>query len=285
MTIRFEPIGATFGARVTGAHLKQGIRPEDVATIEDALARYGVLVFGEQSIGDDEQQAFIQQFGPPVVTKLKEIASGHPHFYDISTVDDEGQPIPETSARGLYLLANLLWHTDGSQNQPPIRLTALHARVLPPNPPPTEYADMRAAWDALPTARRRELEGLQVQHSILWSREQIGMKESDFSEETLRERKPVVHPLVRTNARTGRKSLYLASHASHIIGRPLEEGRALVRELMAHATRPEFVYAHRWQPSELVMWDDSWSMHRATPYKEKHPRQMRWCGVRELEAV
>ncbi|KQT13332.1 TauD/TfdA dioxygenase family protein [Ramlibacter sp. Leaf400] len=285
MTLQFHPLRETFGARVTGADLKSGIGAAEVEAIEQAIATYGVLVFGQQPIGDDEQQAFIQQFGPPVVTRLKEIASGHPHFYDISTVDDEGNPIPESSARGMYLLANLLWHTDGSQNQPPIRLTALHARVLPDNPPNTEYADMRAAWDALPASRQRELEGLQVQHSILWSREQIGMKASDFSEETLRERQPVVHPLVRLNARTGRKSLYLASHASHIIGRPLDEGRALVQELMAHATQPRFVYSHAWQRGELVMWDDSWTMHRATPYKGSQPRQMRWCGVRELEAV
>lgn len=285
MTLRFEPIGPAFAARVVGADLQRGIGPAEVHAIEHALARYGVLVFGNQPIGDDAQQAFIQQFGPPVVTQLKEIATGHPHFYDISTVDEEGRPIPESSARGMYLLANLLWHTDGSQNQPPIRLTALHARVLPPNPPPTEYADMRAAWDALPVARQRELQDLQVVHSILWSREQIGMRASDFSEETLRERTPVVHPLVRVNTRTGRKSLYLASHASHVVGRPVEEGRALIRELMEHATRPDFLYAHHWSPSELVMWDDSWTMHRATPYKDPHPRQMRWCGVRELEAV
>jgi len=285
MTIQFNPIRESFAARVTGADLKAGIRPDEVETIEHALATFGVLVFGEQPIGDDEQQAFIQQFGPPVVTKLKEIASGHPHFYDISTVDEDGNPIPESSARGMYLLANLLWHTDGSQNQPPIRLTALHARVLPTDPPHTEYADMRAAWDALPAARQRELEGLQVQHSIFWSREQIGMKASDFSEETLRERQPVVHPLVRVNPRTGRKSLYLASHASHIIGWPQDKGRALVQELMAHATQPQFVYSHAWAPGELVMWDDTWTMHRATPYKGNQPRQMRWCGVRELEAV
>lgn len=285
MAIEFTPIGANFGAQVQGADLKRGITPSDVEKIEDALANFGVLVFREQRIGDDEQQAFIQQFGPPVVTKLKEIASGHPHFYDISTVDEEGNSIPQDSARGMYLLANLLWHTDGSQNQPPIRVTALHARILPPTPPNTEYADMRAAWDALPASRQRELEGLSVEHSIFWSREKMGMKASDFSEETRRERTPVTHPLVRFNERTGRKSLYLASHASHVIGWPLEQGRALIEELMEFATQPQFVYSHAWSSSDLVMWDDSWTMHRATPYKDKAPRQMRWCGVRELEPV
>lgn len=285
MTIEFERLGNTFAARVHGADLRRGIAPADIATIEDALAKYGVLVFPAQHIGDDEQQAFIQQFGPPVVTRLKEIATSHPHFYDISTVDEDGTPIPETSARGMYLRANLLWHTDGSQNQPPIRLTALHGRVLPPQPPHTEYADMRAAWQALGPEQQKQLDGLMVEHSVLWSREQMGMKPEDFSEETRRERAPVQHPLVRTHARTGEKSLYLASHASHIIGRPLEQGRALIKSLIAFATQPRFVYAHAWAQDDLVMWDDTWTMHRATPYQGKHPRQMRWCGVRELEAV
>ena len=285
MAVNCKRIGNTFASEVQGLDLRKGIDATLAAEIDHALATHGVLVFRRQVLDDDAQQAFIEKFGPPVVTQLKEIASGHPHFYDVGTVDSEGNPIDAESVKGQYLLANQLWHTDGSQNQPPIRLTALHARTLPDDPPNTEYADMRGAWDALPASRQGELEGLQVEHSILWSREQIGMKASDFSEETLRERQPVVHPLVRVNARTGRKSLYLASHASHIIGRPLEEGRALVQELMAHATQPEFVYSHAWKPGELVMWDDSWTMHRATPYKGQQPRQMRWCGVRELEAV
>ena len=285
-TATFQRINETFVAEVRGLDLSQGIDTRMVETIDQALAENGVLVFHNQHrLDDDMQQAFIQQFGPPVVTALKEIASGHPHFYDIGNVDPDGKPISEESARGMYMLANLLWHTDGSQNQPPIRLTALHARVLPPTPPPTEYADMRAAWDALPESRQRELEGLVVEHSIYWSREKMGMPMSSFSAETLSERKPVQHPLVRTHPRTGRKSLYLASHASHVIGWPIEKGRALIEELTAHATQPRYVYAHQWHDGDLVMWDDTWTMHRSTPYNEPHPRQLRWCGVRELHPV
>lgn len=283
--LHFQQIGKTFVAAVQGADLQRGITPDDAQTIEQALARHGVLIFRDQRINDDQQQAFIEKFGPPVVTNLAELASGHPHFYDISTVGPDGKPIDPQSARGLYLLANMLWHTDGSQNQPPIRLTALHARVLPPVPPPTEYADMHAAWAALPAARQRQFETLIVEHSMYWSRQKIGMTLDYFSEETRQQRKEVQHPLVRTNRHTGRKSLYLASHASHVIGWPIEEGRALIAELMEHATQPQFVYSHSWQPNDLVMWDDSWTMHRAMPYTEPHPRQMRWCGVRELEAV
>jgi alpha-ketoglutarate-dependent 2,4-dichlorophenoxyacetate dioxygenase len=283
--IEFERIGRTFAARVHGVDLARGIGPAEVDVLEDGLARNGVLVYDAQHIDDDAQQAFIQQFGPPHQAVLKEIASNHPHFYDIGTVDIEGNVRERDGIADLYMRANLLWHTDGAQNQPPIRLTALHARTLPPVPPPTEYADMHAAWEALPAARQRELDGLMVEHSIYRSREQMGMKMSDFSEESLRARKPVQHPLVRTNARTGWKSLYLASHASHVIGWPLDEGRALIESLIAHATQPQFVYSHAWSLHQLVMWDDSWTMHRATPYDGGHPRHLRWCAVRELEPV
>lgn len=285
MSVRFERIGQTFAARIHGVDLARGIGPAEVEAIEEGLARNGVLVFENQHIDDDAQQAFIQQFGPPHQAVLKEIASNHPHFYDIGTVDFEGNLRAKDSIAELYMRANLLWHTDGTQNQPPIRLTALHARVLPPEPPPTEYADMHAAWEALSPDVQRSLEGLVVEHSIYRSREQMGMKMSDFSEESLRARKPVQHPLVRTNPRTGWKSLYLASHASHVIGWPLEKGRRLIEELIAHATQPRFVYSHAWSLHQLVMWDDSWTMHRATPYEGDHPRHLRWCAVRELEAV
>ena len=285
MSVTFERIGKTFAARVHGADLARGIGPIEVEALEEGLARNGVLVFEDQRIEDNAQQAFIQQFGPPHQAVLKEIASNHPHFYDIGTVDFAGNLRTKDSVADLYMRANLLWHTDGAQNQPPIRLTALHARVLPPEPPPTEYADMHAAWEALSPEMQRSLEGLVVEHSIYRSREQMGMKMSDFSEESLRARKPVHHPLVRTNARTGWKSLYLASHASHVIDWPMEKGRRLIEELIAHATRPEFVYSHAWSLHQLVMWDDSWTMHRATPYEGGHPRHLRWCAVRELEAV
>ena len=285
MSIEFERLGQTFAARIRGVDIAKGIGPAEVDAIEEGLAHHGVLVFEDQHIDDDAQQAFIQQFGPPHQAVLKEIASDHPHFYDIGTVDIAGNVREKDSIAELYMRANLLWHTDGAQNQPPIRLTALHARVLPPEPPPTEYADMHAALAALDVDTRRSLEGLVVEHSIYRSREQMGMKMSDFSEESLKARKPVHHPLVRTNPRTRRKSLYLASHASHVVGRPLEEGRALIERLIRHATQPRFVYSHPWRLHQLVMWDDSWTMHRATPYEGAHPRHLRWCGVRELEAV
>ena len=285
MRHKVDVVGNKFGARLAGIDLRTRTSPETKEEIEQALAHYGVVSLGPQKIGDEEQQSFIELFGPAYEAAVKEAGTNHKNFYDITTVDEHGRQIEEGSMRALVLLGNSLWHTDGSQAQPPTRISALHARVLPPSPPPTEYADMRAAWDALPAGRQKELEGLSIVHDFFWSREQIGVNRSSFSEETLRRLPPVAHPLVRTNPITGRKSLYLASHASHPEGWPLEQGRALMKELIAHATQRQFVYSHQWVPDELVLWDDRWTMHRATPYQEPHPRKMRWCGARETVPV
>ncbi len=288
MALKLRPIGATFAAVAEGVDIRAGIGAAEAEAIDQALAEWGVLVFPCQPLDDDQQQRFIQQFGPPVEVKLAEVKSSrnsHPHFFDVATVDDDGAPIDPNSARGLYARANLLWHTDGSQVQPPVRLTALSARTLPPDPPPTEFADMRAAYESLCPALKSGIEGRSAVHDIFHSRARIGMDAAQFSAEAARLRPPVVHPLVRVHPRTGRRALYLASHASHIVGMPVDEGRALIDEITAFATQPQFVYAHRWQPGELVMWDDSWTMHRATPYAGPHPRVLRWSGVQELAPV
>src|SRR5690606_21492725 len=144
------------------------------------------------------------------------------------------------------------------------RITVLSARELPANPPPTEFADMRAAWDALSPERQAELEHLQVEHSILVSRAKTGY--TAFTEQERSLLPPVTQPLVRVHPRSGRKSLYLASHASHILGWPQDKGQALLAELIEHATQPQFVFAYQWQPFDVLIWDDSTTMHRATPF-------------------
>ena len=287
-TMKITRLGHTFAAQVSDIDLRQPLSSAQVDAIEQALAEEGVLVFRRMAMNDDQQQALIERFGPPSQVKLEELKtakSAHPHFFDVSTVEDDGGKLDPNSARGMYLRANLLWHTDGSQAQPPIRLTALSARRLPTVPPDTEYADMRAAYDALSEPLKAEIDAMTVEHSIFYSRSKMGMKSSDWSAEAFKKRPPVVHPLVRTNPITGRKSLYLASHASHIIGLPVETGRALIDELTEHATQRRFVYAHKWEPEDLVMWDDRWTMHRATPYDGSEPRILRWSGVLETEPV
>lgn len=286
--MKITRLGATFAAQASGIDLRQPLSSAQVNAIEQALAEEGVLVFRTMAMNDDQQQALIERFGPPSQVKLEELKtakSAHPHFFDVSTVEDDGGKLDPNSARGMYLRANLLWHTDGSQAQPPIRLTALSARRLPRIPPDTEYADMRAAYEALSPARQAEIDGMQVEHSIFHSRAKMGMKMSDWTEDAFKKRPPVIHPLVRTNPITGRKSLYLASHASHIIGMPVETGRALIDELTEHATQRHFVYAHKWETDDLVMWDDRWTMHRATQYHGDEPRVLRWSGVLETAPV
>lgn len=287
MSLAVEPIAAGIAAEVSGIDLRTGVGREDVEQIERALAQYIVLVFRGQPLDDDAQQSFIEKFGPPVVTtQIKELVrKGHrPHLLDIATVDENGNTLKEGSFYHLYMLANQLWHTDGSQSQPPIRLTALSARTLPPQPPDTEYADMRAAWDALPQQLKDEIEGLTVEHSIMYSRGLLGLGKEAFSEETARNRPPVAHALVRSH-KDGRKSLYLSSHASHVVGWPVDKGRDLLRRLTEHATQRQFVYAHKWQAHDVVMWNDATSMHRALPYSGPHPRVLRWSAVKETEPV
>lgn len=281
----FRKIGKSFAAECAGIDLGQRLTPPQVSAIEDALGEYGVVVFRNQALDAEQQTAFIRNFGPDRDASFKEVASGNPLFVDVGTVDDQGNPIPSDSARGMYRIGNQLWHTDGSFLERPIRLTALLARELPPIPPPTEYADMRSAWDALPKERQAELEPLRVVHTIVRARELTGMTSDKFAEETLKLHPPVVHPLVRTHPFNGRKSLYIASHASHIEGWPLERGRELLAELTAWSTAPQFVYSHAWRLHDMVMWDDRWTMHRATPYDGPHPRKMRQAAVHELHPV
>lgn len=288
MQFTVKPVRSSFVAEIHGLNLKSGVSEVLHQQVEEVLAKYGVLVVrNPATMTDDEQQALIEKFGPPVDSVLKtnqtEEMRKRPHFLDIDTVDAEGKPLAPESFERLYHLGNQLWHTDGTQIQPPIRVTMLSARLLPPVPPPTMYADMRAAWDDLPASDKKKLEHLTVEHSIFVSRAKIGLTE--FPAEAAKLRPPVVHPLVRTHPITGRKSLYLASHASHIIGWPKAEGEALLAELTTHATQSKYVYTHHWKNGDMLIWDDSFTMHRATPYDDPHPRKMRWSGASELHPV
>jgi len=275
-------IAGSFAGEVSGLDLTKDLDRETVAQIRSFIGEFPVLCFRDQPLDDARQKHFAAAFGPLLVNELPELggkADGSEHLLNVATVNAEGETIAPDSIQGKMAAANLLWHTDGSQLNPPVRFTTLSARILPSSPPPTEYADMREAWDRLPSATRQSLEGLEVEHDILVSRAKTGMTADQFEPETLRKLKPTVQPLVRTNQHTGRKALYLASHASHVIGRPVEEGRALIENLTQHATDPAYVYRHQWQPGDLMMWDDFATMHRGTEYDGREPRFLRWCGV------
>jgi len=200
------------------------------------------------------------------------------HIFDVSNLDEQGRILPLDDQRRAYRQGNELWHTDSSFRQKSATWSMLHARVIPPDGADTQFADTRAAYDALPESTKAKLEGLVAEHSIWHSRAQYGGYKP--TEEEIKARPPARHPVVRRHPGSGRKALYIASHASHIIGWPVEEGRALLRELLAHATEPRFVYAHKWRLGDLVIWDNRCTLHRATPFESAtHVRDMRRSTV------
>ena len=287
MSITITPAPSGFGAEIRGVDLRQPIDEARYREIEAALSRHGVIFFRDQPLQEAHQEAFIRWFGPPnaLARQLNNSRMKNPYFYDVSNVDENGDIMMQEHERRLYLQANLFWHTDMSMRQPPARVTALNAIVLPEvDPPDTEFADTRSAWEALPPGRQKELENLRVVHSVYASRAKVGY--TNFNAETRNLLPPTEHPLVRVHAGSGRKCLYIGAHASHIVGMDEAEGRALLDELADFATQPRFRYVHKWQPYDLLVWDDSCTLHRATPFDDqKYRRELRWCSARELEPV
>lgn len=236
---------------------------------------HAVTVFHDQSFTDDEQLAFARRFdgvlhektGARVVGKNR---LGDEALTDISNLGAEGEILAADDRRRLYGIGNRLWHTDASFEDPPGRYSMLHARVIPSHGADTQFADMRAAYDALDEAMKAKLEGLRVHHSIAYSRHTLGF---EFSPEDAARLPGAVHPLVRTIPGSSRKALYLASHASHIVGWSLPEGRLLLRDLIEHATQAQFVHTHAWRIGDLVIWDNRATMHRGRPFADTAERR------------
>jgi alpha-ketoglutarate-dependent 2,4-dichlorophenoxyacetate dioxygenase len=277
MAITVTPLHPHIGAEIRGLDLTRPVAPEAFSVIDAAFSRHAVLVFPDQPLSDEQQIAFSRLFGPletsPDYAGSKKSRLPHREIADISNLDPEGRVMSAEDKRLLFNRGNQLWHTDSSFKFVPARCSLLSAREIPPSGGETEFADMRAAYDALPDDKKQVIEGLVVEHSIFRSRALIGF--SEFNEDIHRELPPVPQLLVRRHAGSGRKTLYLASHASHVIGWPVEEGRRLIEELVAFATQPHFVYPHRWRVGDLVIWDDRCTMHRGRPYDDtRHRRDM-----------
>ena len=279
MGIGVKPLHPHVGAEVAGIDLRQNVPPESFGVLEAAINRHAVLVFHNQPLTDEQQIAFSRLFGPletsPEYAGSQKSRLQHREIADISNLDPEGRVMSAADNRLLFNRGNRLWHTDSTFKFVPARFSLLSAREIPPagTGGETEFADMRAAYDALPEAKRREIDGLIAEHSIMHSRAKIGFKE--FNAEIHRDLPPVQQVLVRTHAGSGRRCLYLASHASHIVGWPVDKGRQLIEELTAFATAPRFVYQHRWSVNDLVIWDDRCTMHRGRPYDDtRHRRDM-----------
>ena len=288
MPLSFCELHGYFAAEASPLDLRRIEDRRTLDAIRAGMDRYAVLVFRDQQFSDLEQLAFARRLDGVLHTKtgasvLTKGRLGNEALSDISNLDENGEILASDDRRRMYSLGNRLWHTDASFQDPPGRYSILSARVVPPVRADTEFADMRAAYDALDAETRAKLEGLKAHHSIAHSREILGF---EFSEEEREKLKGAVHPLVRINPRTQRRSLYLASHASRIIDWPIPEGRLLLRDLVEHATQPQFVYRHAWRGGDLVIWDNLATMHRGRPFDDaRNRRELRRVTTLDIEAA
>lgn len=282
MTMKIYPMRHDFGAFIEDLDIAEGVTTESHQQIESALTKYSFLCFPNQRIDDEQQLAFSRQFGQlyfePDVSRRR-LKNGY--FQDVSNVANDNAGLLQKDAdRRMYSNANLLWHTDLSFVRNTARVTVLSARDLPSDPPDTQYADMRAAWDALPERRKEQLIDLQAVHSVFTSRAKVGF--FNFTDEQRARLPPIEHPLVRLHKRSGRRSLYIASHTSHIVGMDERLSKELLEELTAFSTQERFVISHRWRPFDTVCWDDSCTMHRAMPFDSLNQRrELRWNAALE----
>jgi alpha-ketoglutarate-dependent 2,4-dichlorophenoxyacetate dioxygenase len=286
MALTFRKLHPHFVAEVGPVDLRTVRDRETLEQIRAGMDEYAVLVFRDQPFADDEQLDFAQRFDGALHTKtgaavLRKSRLGNDALSDISNLDENGDIIRSSDRRRMYALGNRLWHTDASFQDPPGRYSMLSARVVPPVDADTEFADMRAAWDALPAELKVRLQGLRAHHSIAYSRQTLGFEFSPEEQEALT---GAVHPVVRTLPRSGRRSLYVASHASRIVDWPVPEGRLLLRDLIEHATQPAFVYRHAWRVGDLVIWDNRATMHRARPFDDtRYRRELRRVTTLDVE--
>jgi alpha-ketoglutarate-dependent 2,4-dichlorophenoxyacetate dioxygenase len=289
MSITVKPSHPEFVAEISGVDLAQPLRSADRDAIEAAIDRYAVVLFHDQKLTDDQQIAFASHFGPIHSSAQKARHQGIKHrlerdeIADISNLDGDSKVMDPDSRRRLDWLANRLWHTDASFRAVPGALSMLYAHVVPAEGGDTEFADLRAAYDALPASRRAELEGLVAEHSIWHSRGQLAV--TKYTPEELASLPPVPQRVVRTHPGSGRKTLYVAAHASHIIGMPIADGRLLLMDLIEHATQRRFVHAHTWKQGDLVIWDNRCTMHRARPFDTTKVRDVRRVTTRDVAST
>ncbi|UCD69364.1 MAG: TauD/TfdA family dioxygenase [Betaproteobacteria bacterium] len=284
MPMTFHQIHTHFVAEVSGVDLSAPITSEEAQIIENAINRYGVLVFREQSISDAQQASFSRHFGALEVpglktniTKAKNRRLGK-FMADISNLDRAHNILDSESRQRMFNLGNRFWHSDSSYRAIPAKLSLLSARVVPQHGGQTQFADMCAAYDALDAKLKKEIDGLVCEHSLLYSRGRLGF--GDFTKEEERNFRPVHQTLVRVHPASGRRSLFLSAHAGQIVGWPTPVARVLLEELTEFATQAQFVYTHHWRPFDLVIWDNRRTMHRARRFDDANQvRDMRRTTV------
>jgi alpha-ketoglutarate-dependent 2,4-dichlorophenoxyacetate dioxygenase len=282
MTIAIRPLTPDFAGEVSGVDLTRKLTEAEVTALEAGMDRYAVLVYHGQAVTDDQQKSFslnfgnLEQTGGGNVTQAKDQRLGT-FMADVSNLDADHKPLARDDRRRMFNLGNRLWHSDSSFRAIPAKYSILSGRITVDQGGRTEFADMRAAYEALDTATKAEIEDLVCEHSLLYSRGTLGF--TDLSDAERAMFKPVRQRLVRVHPVTGRKSLYLSSHIGGIIGWPVPEALAFIRDLTEHATQPQFLYQHVWKQYDMVMWDNRATMHRVTRFDETQVRDMRRTTV------
>ena len=282
MALKISPLHPVFAAVAEGIDLRDPLSAAAAREIEAAMDRDAVLAFRDQDISEDQQLAFTAAFGPMDPGRhlaVRQQRRVRQEFADVSNLDEHGNVAGRNHRRILSNMATRLWHTDSSYKQPAAKFSLLYCSAIPEWGGETEFADMRAAYDALPERLRAEVEGRCAEHYVHHSRATLGFAPSP--EEIAGAIPPVTWPLVRTHAGSGRRLLYIGAHATHVVGLSVPEGRVLLADLLEHATQRQFVYRHAWRPGDLVMWDNRAVLHRGRRYDLGQRRDMRRSTVED----
>lgn len=282
MTIMINAVTPNFAAEIGDVDLARPLSAEDIAAVKAAFWRYAVLVFPDQDLSEEAHQDFALQFGPMEADRVLDTKI-HPHrvdprFSDISNLAPDGKIWGAESRQRMYKEGNKLWHTDSSFKHTPGLCSLLYAKTVVPIGGRTEFADQRAAYDALPEDMKQRLAGLIAEHCIAYSRRKTGF--DIFTEDEAKRLPPVPQALVRTIPESGRKTLYVASHIGRIYGMTDAQADELIEQLTAHVIQRQFVYSHRWRPNDLVLWDNRCTLHRGTDFDDlRFVREMRRATV------
>jgi alpha-ketoglutarate-dependent 2,4-dichlorophenoxyacetate dioxygenase len=264
------PVTDAFVAEIGDVDLSNPLSDADFRVVDDAFERYAVLIFPDQVLSQDQHVAFARRFGPIDRSMIVEVEGAKPRvpgeIADVSNLDNKGEILAPDNRLRQFQLGNQLWHTDSAFKHVPAKASLLYQRSIAQTGGQTEFADLRAAWDALPEAMKHKVEGLVAEHAIAYSRAKLGFAMTENEKRAL---PPVRQVLVRHHAVSGRTSLYLAAHAGRIVGMTDQAGKALLAELMEFATQRQFVHTHRWRTNDVVMWDNRCTMHRGRPFDDQ----------------
>ena len=281
MSLHFEPLHPLLGAEVTGIDLREPVDSDSVSAIDNAMARFAVLVFRGQDISANEHASFTRKFGP--IDKGLSLATNkksridNTDVLDLANVDENGIILSVDNPRNVSLIANQMWHSDSSFKNPPAKYSVLCGIDLPAEGGETEFADERSAYDTLSDKLKCEVECMVAEHWAFHSRNLLGG--AHFTEDGMDNLPPVDWPIVHTIPESGRKSLFIGAHTREIRGMATAEARIFLMDLLEHATQREFVFQHEWQNHDVLMWDNRCTLHRGRPYELTQKRELRRCST------